>query len=65
MPTDNASIIELVHAIGKAIPELTNEGSSLSNITREELIKNAERLAIATRNPEDNLYFRATQVRLL
>ena len=67
MPTDNASVIELVHAIGKISHELMREdgsSSSLCNTSREELIRNAERLAIAAREPEENLYFQATQVRL-
>ena len=65
MPTDDASILELVHAISKVIPDLGDGCSPVSNITREELVKNAERLAIAAREPEDNLYFQATQVRIL
>jgi len=65
MPTDNVLVLELVQAIGKVIHELEKEGgrvSSLSNTSREGLVRNAERLAIAAREPEENLYFQATQV---
>ena len=62
MPTDDANILGLVHAISKIMPDLKNGVSSLANITRKELVTNAERLAIAAREPEDNLYFQATQV---
>ena len=62
MPTDYASVLELVQAIGNVAHDLTKEGASLSNNVREDLIRNAERLAIAAREPEENLYFQATQV---
>ena len=62
MPTDNARVIELVQAIGDVIHEVQKEGFSLSNTTREELVRNAEQLAIAAREPEENFYFQATQV---
>ena len=62
MPTENARVIELVQAIGNLSHELREDGSSLSNTSRQELIRNAERLAIAAREPEDNLYFQTTQV---
>ena len=65
MPTDNASVIELVQAIGNVSHELREEGASLCDSSREELIRNAERLAIAAREPEENLYFQATQVRIV
>lgn len=67
MPTDHALILELVQAISNVNHELGTGGSSvfsLSNTSREELIRNAEKLAIAAREPEENLYFQATQVSL-
>lgn len=65
MPTDSASVLELAHAIGKVAHDLMNKGSSLDHTHCEELVKNAERLAIAAREPDENLYFQATQVCLL
>ena len=64
MPTDNARVIELAQAIGDVIQEAQKEGSSLSmsNSSREKLVGYAEKLAIAAREPEENLYFQATQV---
>lgn len=62
MPTDNESVTELVQAIGKVIQDSTKEGFSLSNADREELVQNAEKLGIAAREPEENLYYQATQV---
>lgn len=67
MPTDHALIPELVQAISNVIHDLGTGGGSvfsLSNTSREELVRNAERLAIAAREPEENLYFQATQVSL-
>lgn len=64
MPTDNASVLEHVQAISNITLELTKKGASLSNTRRKELIRNAEGLAIAAREPEENLYFQATQVRV-
>ncbi len=65
MPTDSASVLELARAIGKVVNKLTNAGSVLSNSDRQALVINAERLAIAAREPEENLYFQATHVWLL
>ena len=65
MSTDNASISNLAHAIGQVAQELRDQGASLNNLQREELVRNAEQLAIAARSPEENLYFQATQVRSL
>lgn len=65
MPTDHVLVFELVQAIGKIFHQSGTGGgtaSSLSNTSREELVKNAEKLAIAAREPEENLYFQATQV---
>ncbi|MCJ1286657.1 hypothetical protein MMC26_006003 [Xylographa opegraphella] len=61
MPLDYASILRYGREIGSIINELTDEATSLSNCRREELIRNAERLAIAAREPEENLYYQATQ----
>ena len=65
MPAEDASILSLAHAIGQVAQDLRDEGASLSSVRREELVRNAEQLAIAARSPEENLYFQATQVRLL
>ena len=64
MPTDSAAILEIAQAIGRFAHDLVNEDSSLNHTTRAELVRNAERLAIAVREPEENLYFQATQVGL-
>ena len=55
-------MLELIQAIGNITHDLSKEGASLSNNIREDLIRNAEKLAIAAREPEENLYFQATQV---
>ena len=57
MPTDDASVLELIQAIGNVTHDLNKEGASLSNNLREELIRNAEKLAIAAREPEEKLVF--------
>ena len=62
MPTDSAIVLALAQAIGKLEHDLAETGSPLSNAAREELVRNAEKLAIAAREPEENLYFQATQV---
>ena len=62
MPTDIARVLEIAQEISKVAQHLTKEGSLLSNASREELVRNAEILAIAAREPEENLYFQATQV---
>lgn len=62
MPTDNANVLTLVQAIGKFAQYLSEDGSTLSTDSRHELIRNAEKLAIAAREPDENLYFQATQV---
>ena len=65
MPTDYASVLKFVQAIGNVTHELSKEGASLSDNARGELIRNAEKLAIAAREPEENLYFQATQVLII
>ena len=62
MPTDNAAVYEIVRAISESMPNLTSAENPLSNTKRKEIVWNAERLAIAAREPEENLYFQATQV---
>ena len=62
MPTDNTSVLSIAQEISKVVQEMTSEGFSLSKTSREELVRNAEKLAIAAREPEENLYFQATQV---
>lgn len=62
MPTDNAAVFELVQAIGHLVHNLPYNGSSLTDAKRAELVRNAERLAIAAREPAENLYFQTTQV---
>lgn len=62
MPTDNESVFELVQAIRKVVQDSTKEGISLNHADRAELVHNAEKLAIAAREPEENLYYQATQV---
>ena len=48
--------------LAKIAEDLRTAKSPLSNASRVELIRNAEKLAIAAREPEENLYFQATQV---
>ena len=62
MPTDNAAIFALVQAIGKVAHDASKAETVLTDADREELINNAEKLAIAAREPEQNLYYQATQV---
>ena len=63
MPTDNAAVFELVQAIGDLVHSLPYNGASLTSAKRVELVRNAEMLAIAAREPAENLYFQSTQVR--
>ena len=62
MPTDDATLYELLQVIAKVAGDLKTAKSSLSDSSRIELVRNAEKLAIAAREPEENLYFQATQV---
>jgi hypothetical protein len=64
MPTDDAAVYELVQAIGSLGNQLPHEGSSLIDSKRAELVQKAEKLAIAAREPAENLYFQGTQARL-
>ena len=63
MPTDTALISELLKAVGEVSHELSENGIALTNAKRIDLVKYAEKLAIAAREPAENLYFQATQVR--
>ena len=63
MPTDTALISELLKAVGELSHELSDNGIALTDKKRIELVKIAEKLAIAAREPAENLYFQATQVR--
>ena len=65
MPTDKALMFELVQSIGDLVHNLPYNGATLTDAKRAELARNAERLAIAAREPAENLYFQATQVRSL
>ncbi|KAL8677371.1 MAG: hypothetical protein Q9186_006190 [Xanthomendoza sp. 1 TL-2023] len=65
MPTDDARMVELIEAISNVSHESTSkdgQGLSLSNENRKKLIEYAEKLAIAAREPEENLYFQASQL---
>ena len=62
MPTDNSKVIALIEAIGNVRCDISDDSSNLSHAKRQDLIRNAEKLAIAAREPEENLYFQATQV---
>ena len=63
MPTDTALMAELLKAMGELSHELSDNGTALTIAKRLELVKNAEKLAIAAREPAENLYSQATQVR--
>ena len=63
MATDDALVFELVQTIGELVHNLPYNGAPLTNSKRAELVRNAERLAIAAREPAENLYFQSTQVR--
>lgn len=62
MSVDNTRIVSLAREISKTVENLVIEGSLLSNKQREDVIRNAEELAIAASKPEENLYYQATQV---
>lgn len=63
MPTDNALILKLSQAISNLAHDISANESPMTDTKRAELVRNAERLAIAAREPAENLYFQATQVR--
>ena len=62
MPTSNSEVYDLVQAIGLLVNKLPYNGSSLTNKHRAELVENAEKLAIAAREPSENLYYLGTMV---
>ncbi len=63
MLTDNATLVALIQSINVVLDDLKSQKSPISNTRRQTLIKDAERLTIAAREPEENLYFQATQVK--
>ena len=63
MPTDTVNIPRLAASIERPLQKITKDPASLSISERTDLIKNTEKLAVALREPEENLYFQATQVR--
>jgi hypothetical protein len=63
MPTDDAHLITLMQEIAGALEDVKSRKVPLSDAQRHELVKTAEKLAIAARDAEENLYFQATQVR--
>ena len=58
IPTDDAVVFQLVHAIGEFVHKLP--GSLMNSAERVKLVRDAERLAIAAREPAESLYFQAT-----
>ncbi|KAL8792761.1 MAG: hypothetical protein Q9195_004648 [Heterodermia aff. obscurata] len=61
MPTNTALMAELLRAMSRLAHELLDNGTSLTDAKRIDMVKNAEKLAIAAREPTENLYFQATQ----
>lgn len=61
MPTDTAAIAGLVNVIKASVAPLL-DGSPLPEEQRAALALAAEKLAIAAREPEENVYYIATQV---
>ena len=62
MPTFNSEVYDLVQAIRLLGSKLSYNGSSPTNKQRTELVENAEKLAIAAREPFENLYYLGTMV---
>lgn len=62
MPTDTAAIPGLVKIINAAAASL-QAGSVDLEVQRSALALAAEKLTIAVREPEENVYYIATQVR--
>ncbi|KAL8923533.1 MAG: hypothetical protein Q9172_003069 [Xanthocarpia lactea] len=59
MSIDEQHILKLIYAIDEVIRGLTNDSPKnhvLSSSSREQLTKTAEKLAIAARDPEENLF---------
>ena len=63
MPTDTSEIYFLLEALRAAANPFT-ETHTISEKQRQGLVLSAERLAIAAREPEENVYHIATQVRI-
>ena len=62
MLADVTALVALIQSINGVLDDLNNPKISISDTRRQTLIKDAEKLAIAAREPEENLYFQATQV---
>jgi hypothetical protein len=62
MPTDSASIIPLAEAINTASKQFIEAGRFPGSAQRQQLVQAAVQLAIAAREPEENLYATGTQV---
>ena len=62
MPTDSQALSNLMHEITSSAAPLL-EGSQPTEAQRQALIVAAEKIAIAAREPEENVYYIATQVR--
>lgn len=61
MPTDTAAIAHLSHEISELSKGFAD--SSHSDIKlQQQIVLAAEKLAIATREPDENVYYTATQV---
>ena len=63
MLADNTALVALIQSINGVLDDLNNQKIPISNTRRQTLIRDAEKLAIAAREPEENLYFQATQVK--
>ncbi|KAK0512054.1 hypothetical protein JMJ35_005182 [Cladonia borealis] len=61
MLADNKAVCALIQSINAVLDDLNNPEIPISDTRRQTLIKDAEKLTIAAREPEENLYFQATQ----
>ena len=62
MPSDESKIILLADEIASLVMSFTPGKGFSSNYAREHLVEAAEKLVIAAREPEENLYDTATRV---
>ena len=65
MLADNKTVVALIQSINGVLDDLNNPEILISDTRRQTLIKNAEKLTIAARDLEENLYFQATQVKVV
>lgn len=65
MPTDIDAIAPLIEQIKTAAAQFTQSDGFSNDGMRLRLIRAAEQIAIAAREPEENLYTTATQVQCL